>query len=152
MIVRRATLADLSHMRAINISCLEENYPKLFWKEAIESGAPHFVVSNGASKRPVGYLATMDNKDTVPSKFMVYSFAVVPNMRGRGLGKQLLAALLDVLESYGRDVWLNVRVSNAAAIKLYKDAGFKETRVIPGYYSCLEDAFEMILKNLIIIK
>ena len=56
----------------------------------------------------------------------LYSLAVLPAFRGRGIGKKLLEESIRLLANEGpcSTLWLNVRVSNAQAIRLYERVGF----------------------------
>lgn len=75
----------------------------------------------------------------------ITNIAVHPDYRRRGLG----TALVRVLDSYARDnglavLTLEVRQSNAAAINIYKDAGFVEEGVRKDFYEDpVEDAIIM---------
>ena len=67
--------------------------------------------------------------------------AVDPAHRGRGLGRRLLEAAQRDLEAEGLvHLFLEVRVSNAAAIQLYRTCGWKPCGRRPGYYPDGEDA------------
>lgn len=65
--------------------------------------------------------------------------------RGRGFGEALLLKLMDEAVRRGANVMtLEVRVSNASAIKLYEKYGFTVHGVRPNYYSDnKEDAYLM---------
>lgn len=53
----------------------------------------------------------------------------------KGLGRALLNGMLDLARAGNmKRVFLEVRVSNAAAIALYRSAGFAEVGVRRGYY------------------
>lgn len=61
--------------------------------------------------------------------------AVAPERRRGGLGRRLLGESLERLASCGvTRVMLEVRVSNQAAIRLYRALGFTDDGVRPGYY------------------
>ena len=67
--------------------------------------------------------------------------AVDPAHRGRGLGRLLLEACQRELAEEGLvHLFLEVRVSNAAAIQLYRTCGWKPCGRRPGYYPDGEDA------------
>jgi ribosomal protein S18 acetylase RimI-like enzyme len=67
--------------------------------------------------------------------------AVDPAHRGQGLGRTLLEACQRELEAEGLErLYLEVRVSNAAAIRLYGACGWKRCGLRSGYYSDGEDA------------
>ena len=78
----------------------------------------------------------------------VVSIAVLPEHRLKGIGKSLLLTAMEkMVEHYKcQETFLEVRVSNTAAISLYKKLGYKEIRRIPYYYLDGEDAYLMSRK------
>jgi len=63
------------------------------------------------------------------------SIVVAPDWRGRGLGRLLLSESARQAKELGATrLDLEVRASNAAAIRLYRGAGFVETGRRRGYY------------------
>jgi ribosomal-protein-alanine acetyltransferase len=71
----------------------------------------------------------------------LHSIAVEPGLRRGGCGRRLLAGFLAEARSrQARVVWLEVRLSNEAAIRLYESCGFRLTGWRPRYYSDGEDA------------
>lgn len=77
----------------------------------------------------------------------ILNLAVDPAARRRGLGRVLVAALVDWLRLGGAArVYLEVRRSNSAAIALYQACGFSLLGARPSYYSHpREDALTMSL-------
>ena len=68
--------------------------------------------------------------------------------RGKGIGKKLVNALVKKLYARGvRRIFLEVRVSNAAAMALYLRCGFVGVAVRPRYYGDGEDALVMQLEK-----
>ncbi|MAG35479.1 MAG: ribosomal-protein-alanine N-acetyltransferase [Dehalococcoidia bacterium] len=66
----------------------------------------------------------------------ITTVAVRQTFRGRGLGKVLMLAMMDLARNLGaRMVTLEVRESNAVAIKMYDDLGFQQKGVRPRYYT-----------------
>jgi ribosomal protein S18 acetylase RimI-like enzyme len=58
---------------------------------------------------------------------------VAPTLRGRGVGRSLMAALHDTARQRGRSLLLlNTRVGEPAE-RFYKGLGYREVGVIPGY-------------------
>ena len=77
----------------------------------------------------------------------VMTMGVLPDFRGRGLGRVLMSALIDVARLWGSErVFLEVRESNAAAISLYENSGFEVVGRTKGYFrNPREDALNMRL-------
>jgi [ribosomal protein S18]-alanine N-acetyltransferase len=66
----------------------------------------------------------------------VMNVAVAPEFRRRGVGSALLRRVFDVTDSdQRRGYTLEVRVSNADAIRLYERLGFQSRGIRRGYYT-----------------
>ena len=74
------------------------------------------------------------------------NFAISPNYRKQGLGKILLEHILEKFKKY-ETAFLEVRISNEAAINLYKKFAFEELYIRENYYADNENAVVM-WKNL----
>lgn len=75
----------------------------------------------------------------------VINVAVAPEERRHGIGRALVAFLLEHARANGIvKLLLEVRASNAAAIGLYEKAGFTRFNVRERYYGDGEDAVEML--------
>jgi len=65
----------------------------------------------------------------------ILNLCIDPNLRRRGLGRALLAYLLEDAGLAGaQTMLLEVRPSNEAGIALYEQMGFKEIGMRKGYY------------------
>lgn len=66
----------------------------------------------------------------------LHTIAVHPEYRNGGVGKSLLRTLVEHLsEKDIREVFLEVKVCNAPAIKFYLSMGFEKLSVRKGYYT-----------------
>jgi ribosomal-protein-alanine N-acetyltransferase len=66
----------------------------------------------------------------------VMNIAVAPNFRRRGVAKTLLERVFEITAADGqRGYTLEVRVSNAEAIRLYERVGFEARGIRRGYYT-----------------
>lgn len=84
----------------------------------------------------------------VADEAQIYNVAVKKEKRGKGIGGLLLKNLIDFALSEGRDVFiLEVRISNIAAITLYRSLGFKKDGIRHNFYNYpVEDALLMSFK------
>ena len=78
----------------------------------------------------------------VVDQIHINNLAIRPECRGQGLGRALLARVLDEAAAIGAaDATLEVRRSNLAARRLYEGAGFALAGVRTSYYTNpIEDA------------
>jgi ribosomal-protein-alanine N-acetyltransferase len=76
----------------------------------------------------------------------INNLAVRPELRGRGLGSQMLEAIIVEARGLGAEgLTLEVRRSNIAAQRLYSRAGFREAGVRKNYYTQpVEDALVLV--------
>ncbi len=87
-----------------------------------------------------GYRRTLNEAD-------ILNVAVIKEMRGRGIGKQLMARLISEAKSCGvNTLTLEVSEQNTAAIALYMGFGFEKAGVRKRYYMNSFDALIMRLK------
>ena len=77
----------------------------------------------------------------VPPEADVQTIGVAPRSRGRGLGRELLDALVAEAERRGcAQLFLEVRADNEPALRLYERAGFERNGVRRDYYGPGSDA------------
>jgi len=105
----------------------------------------HFYVFGLKSgNRLMGYISFF----LVGKEMEILNLAVHPEKRRQGLGTKLLTAALNFFRrKQGEKVFLEVRPSNASALTLYKQAGFRIKGWRRNYYPDNgEDALVMVLK------
>ena len=95
-------------------------------KAELEGRMVGFAIGDRRGRRDLGWVA---------------SVGVHPDYRRRGLGRQLLAACEQGLETHR--VRLSLRRSNEAALELYLQAGYSHVDLWPKYYRDGEDALVM---------
>lgn len=149
-IIREVRREELEAVREINRKTLPENYPSFYFELHYKNFGKAFLVAQ-VQERIVGYVmcrVEYDNLFTankVGRRGHVISIAVLEGWRGRGIGYSLMVNAMEAMRKYygAEEYYLEVRVSNEPAIRLYKKLGFNVVRVLPGYYLDGEDAYLM---------
>jgi len=150
-IVREAQREDLSKVIKINREVLPENYPPFYFELHLNQFGKAFLVAE-ENGEVLGYImcrVEYDNLYTNPSKVgkrgHIISLAVVESARRRGIGTALMIEAMESMKKFygAEEYYLEVRVSNEPAIRLYKKLGYSVIKVIPNYYLDGEDAYLM---------
>ncbi len=145
--IRKFSMNDLQSVTQINRSCLPENYTDFFFIDLYKRFPETFIVAEEAGQ-VVGYIMCRVEVGLsgfglsgLVKKGHVVSVAVSPEHRHKGVGEGLVSKALEAMKLYNaKQSYLEVRVTNDEAIKLYKKLGFEVTRTMHGYYADGEDA------------
>ncbi|HHV50732.1 MAG TPA: ribosomal protein S18-alanine N-acetyltransferase [Clostridiales bacterium] len=100
--------------------------------------AVFFVAEDVETERALGYIGMHHILD----EGAIANIVVHPGYRRKGVATRLLNEVIDYAKRHDiKRLTLEVRVSNAPAIALYKKMGFKMDGIRPGFYdSPKEDA------------
>lgn len=94
------------------------------------------------SQQLLGYVLVLRRRNSRIAR--LYSIAVAPEAAGSGLGRGLLQwAERRAVQWQATSMRLEVQPGNAAALALYRRAGYQVIRAIPGYYEDGSDALRM---------
>ena len=137
LVLKRATPADLPDVVALERACYGDPWPASAFASLPENDRVFFSVAR-VERRLMGYVVAW----YVMDEGELANLAVAPGDRGQGIGRTLLDAMLEDAASRGtKQVYLEVRDSNAAARQLYTSRGFEEVGRRKQYYrSPTEDA------------
>jgi len=140
--IRNVKPEDLQQLLEIEQTCFQtDRLSRRSFTNFIKSGA-HELLVLAEGDRLVGYVLTLYRAGTNLGR--MYSIAVLPQARGKGYGDRLLKAAEQAVQArHCVFMRLEVNVSNAAAIKLYEQNGYKKIGRIAGYYEDGADAFRM---------
>jgi RimJ/RimL family protein N-acetyltransferase len=95
-----------------------------FFIRGISSGFPYFVAVEGG--RVVGWCDITPKERATMRHCGVLGMGLLPEYRGRGLGRPLMTRSLDAARAFGlARVELTVRVDNPRALALYRKLGFE---------------------------
>jgi len=129
--LRAATLDDLAAFVAVLAAGFDDPGERVRDREARRLGDPRqraYIALLGG--RPVGAIRAGAHDDGV----YVTSFAVVPDLRGRGLGRQMLTRLVRQLADEGRmPIRIEVETENENALGLYRSCGFRLEQAFAYY-------------------
>lgn len=109
----------------------DDPWPEAAFLRELDGPHTHYAAARVAG-RLVGYAGIMRLGRRAPFEYEVHTIAVDPAHQGRGIGRRLLADLLDF--AGGDAVYLEVRTDNAAAIGLYQSVGFEQVGLRKRYY------------------
>lgn len=141
--IRPMTADDLPRVHALE--CAAEANPWSLEHFAEELGRPYSHTDlcwrNG---QLAGFLCSW----LIAGELQIQNIATDPAFRRQGVAARLLTVTLERSVAAGLDAaWLEVRVSNAAAISLYERFGFRVVARRTGYYADGEDALVMCCKS-----
>ncbi len=152
--VRKANDSDILQVLQINQETLPENYPEFFFRDLLKKFPEAFIVADSGGKL-VGYI--MCRMEGGISHFgirwvrkgHIVSVTVLPQYRRRGLGSELITRAVSAMaNAYDvKEVILEVRLSNTAAIAIYDKLKFSQIRTIKSYYRDGEGAILMAIQT-----
>lgn len=141
MVLEEARLPSSFDERLQLREAREEDIPALTHITALafdlsESGVDWYSPAVLANSKHRYYVAVLDNVNVIGKLDVslteragfIYGFGVLPEYRGRGYGRQLLARTIQTLLAMGKQqIALEVATVNKNALSLYQSCGFKET-------------------------
>ncbi|WP_206617932.1 ribosomal protein S18-alanine N-acetyltransferase [Hahella sp. KA22] len=137
---REAHMEDLDELVELEKSCFTtDQLSRRSFRHMIKSESASVVLCE-MDEKLCGYAITLFHRGT--SLARLYSIAIVPESRGKGVAR----ALMDMAEQSAisrRCIFmrLEVRTDNQEAIALYKKLGYRQFGVYHDYYEDHRDAF-----------
>jgi len=140
--IRPAKIADLSDLVALEQQCFDID-------KLSERSFRHFITKGKASllvfaddNKVIGYSLVLFHQNT--SLARLYSLAISPATRGKGIANQLMIACeKDTLAHGVVSMRLEVHINNHAAIALYQKFGYRAFDIYPNYYEDHASAIRM---------
>jgi [ribosomal protein S18]-alanine N-acetyltransferase len=128
--IRPASLADVPSLTELERLCFSDPWSAAGIRETIQYETARTFVAEDENQI-VGYVMARISGE----EGEILDLAVRSDLRRRGIGRQLLLSVWNALGSEGvRELYLEVRESNRAAIELYRGHGFRPVGLRPRYY------------------
>lgn len=142
--IRKMRVSDLPEVMGIERESFSTPWSeRLFLSEILREECVCLVAV--VENRVAGYVTAIG----LDNEAEIHKLAVSTPLRTRGIGKSLVRACVSELMASGcRKVFLEVRASNLAAIRLYTKAGFTVDGTRKAYYEePVEDAVLMSFRT-----
>lgn len=142
VVIRPARGQDLDQIVALNRAALPENYMPEFFENLLRVYGDYFMAAE-MDGRIIGYVMcrvelgmTHFSSFGIMKKGHIVSLAVDKEQRRQGIALAMMEEALKRMRATGlKECFLEVRVTNEPAIKLYEKLGFRIIKSISGYYS-----------------
>ena len=142
---REANAFDLP----VFVSLDKELFPYSPWsasqyKEEFSAPTRHFVVAVDESQDIIGYAGVFAPGQAEAD---ILTVGVVPEHRGKGIAKALMALITDWAKAQGAiAMMLEVKIDNPEAIGLYESLGYSKLNIRKDYFGAGLDAQVMRLE------
>ena len=133
--IREATFEDLNFLYKIELECFgDESFSREQVKQCLL--LPNFVTLVALlDGELVGFITGFVSNCAGKLSGHVYTLDVKRNQRGKGVGSKLLSKFEEkMLEKGVNAVYLEVRIDNVSAKKLYFKHGYKPFKMLKDYY------------------
>ena len=129
VILRQAVAKDLDALVQLEQRCFsEDRISRRSFKRFLDMPRDRLIVAQQESEL-VGYCLVLMNAATRLAR--IYSIAVSPSVRGRGVGEKLVReAEKEAVEADRILMRLEVREDNTGAINLYKRLGYRDRKSV----------------------
>jgi ribosomal-protein-alanine N-acetyltransferase len=140
-LIRKMTGRDLDEIMLIELASFTLPWSRQSYENELSNRYATYMVADHE-----GVVAAYGGMWVVADEAHITNVAVAPRYRRQGMGTKVLQALLNTAgQKRVSRIFLEVRVSNDAAFKLYSGQGFAPTGVRKQYYSDNdEDAIVMM--------
>jgi ribosomal-protein-alanine N-acetyltransferase len=131
IVYRRANSKDIVDIFYVESRCFKSPWSMESIREDISENERALYVVAAEGGRIIGFCAM----HSVFDEGHIMNVAVLEEYRGKRIGEKLLKKMFELAPPEVENYTLEVRVSNAPAIKLYTRMGFRSFGLRPGYYA-----------------
>jgi ribosomal-protein-alanine N-acetyltransferase len=148
--IRYAEGTDVPSVIRVNAETLPEHYSDYFYYEILNEFPETFIVAELGGEVVsyimcrIEYGLSVIRRFGLARKGHIISIATVAPHRGKGVGTMLIRRAMEEMRKGGcKEVFLEVRVTNEQAVRLYAKLGFQVTGTMQSYYKDGESAYMM---------
>jgi ribosomal-protein-alanine N-acetyltransferase len=141
--IRPMQAADLNGVELVEKASYDYPWSRAVFRDCLLAGYYSLVLDVGGTV--YGYTIM----SIAAAEAHILNLCVHPELRRLGYGRRLLNALLfKAQDNSVKQVFLEVRPSNRAAINLYSSAGFEEIGIRPAYYQARNGSENAVVLSL----
>lgn len=127
--IRPLVAADLSAVLTVEQTCHPFPWSEAILNDCLKAGYPGWVICENGKIVGYGMISL------AVGECHILNICVMPQFRRKGYARQLMTTILVYAKQQGAEIaFLEVRVSNTAALNLYRQLGFNEIGVRKDYY------------------
>ena len=145
VLIERISLTDLNDLMEIENACFGiDAFSRRQMLYLITQSKGIFLIAKH-NNQIAGYVLLITSHRHNTGR--IYSIAVSPQHRGKGIGEMLLDEAMKFVRNTGlKGIFLEVRTDNDAAISLYKKKGFVKRALKLSYYEDGADGYSMVIR------
>jgi ribosomal-protein-alanine N-acetyltransferase len=145
IIVRKAVQKDIQIIQEIEKNIYSDPWPKVLFQIMLSRANEFFFVATN-EEEILGYGIGEIEREQEVIMGHVLNLAVKETWRNKGYGETLLKELeKNFIKKGATETYLEVRISNKLAQKLYTKNGFNIVDILKNYYRD-EDGYKMVKK------
>ncbi|CEL99543.1 unnamed protein product [Vitrella brassicaformis CCMP3155] len=143
--IRLLSVDDLFKFNNVNLDAFTETFRTDFYLHYLTNWPECCVVAATPDDTIAGYIIGKVEGSNDSWHGHVTALSIAPDFRKTGLAQRLMAYLEDVCDRIHGCFFMDlfVRPSNTVAVRFYRKLGYVVWRVVSGYYSGSEDAYDM---------
>jgi len=148
--IRYAEASDVPAVIKVNAATLPEHYSDYFYYEILNEFPNTFIVAELGGEVVSYIMCRIEYGLSVMRRFglarkgHIISIATLQEHRGKGVGTTLIQRAMEEMRKGGcKEVFLEVRVTNEDAVRLYGKLNFQVNGTMTGYYKDGESAYLM---------
>ncbi|MCR4792768.1 MAG: ribosomal protein S18-alanine N-acetyltransferase [Lachnospiraceae bacterium] len=133
--IRKMEFSDIAPLAYIEQQCFSRPWSAREFGHLIEKSDAYYLIAEVTDENGARKVVGTAGMRIVCGEGDIDNVAVLPEFRGQGVASALVERLVaDGREKGVEEFTLEVRVTNAPAIRVYEKAGFVSEGIRPGFY------------------